>query len=249
MGGLAHYLEDEGIPTTSLSLIRAHTEKIRPPRALFVPFELGRPFGGPDQPDFQRRVLRDCLDLFNRPAGPVLEDFPDLPPGADEEQHGWACPVSFAPPTASLSDSEAIEQALLGEIALLRPWYEESRRRRGRSAFGLSNSTPEEIARFLAAFVVHLDRTPNPDPTKPLGIAYKLRADDLRQYYIEAAIARPDSRATDIEILNWMWAETTLGKLLVAVRDWAYECEDPTLRKLALSAMVPMSQRHHTKHG
>ena len=34
MGGLAHTLEDEGIATTQISLIRLHTEKIKPPRAL-----------------------------------------------------------------------------------------------------------------------------------------------------------------------------------------------------------------------
>jgi len=31
-----------------------------------VPFELGRPFGAPDEPDFQRRVLRDLLGLLAR---------------------------------------------------------------------------------------------------------------------------------------------------------------------------------------
>ena len=58
MGGLGHYLEREGLATAQISLIRVHTEKIRPPRALWVPFELGRPLGTPDEPDFQTRVLR-----------------------------------------------------------------------------------------------------------------------------------------------------------------------------------------------
>ena len=47
VGALGHYLERGGVPTTQISLIREHTERIRPPRALWVPFELGRPFGVP----------------------------------------------------------------------------------------------------------------------------------------------------------------------------------------------------------
>ncbi len=80
MGALAHYLEDKGIPTTQISLIREHTEKIHPPRALWVPFELGRPLGAPEDPVFQRRVLLAALNLLNAVKGPVLEDFPDEAP-------------------------------------------------------------------------------------------------------------------------------------------------------------------------
>ena len=75
MGGLAHYLEDEGIPTTQISLIREHTLQIHPPRALWVPFELGHPLGAPNEPELQTRVLRGVLRLLERETGPVLEDW------------------------------------------------------------------------------------------------------------------------------------------------------------------------------
>ncbi len=42
MSGLAHYFEDKGLATVIISLVRKHTILIRPPRALWVPFELGR---------------------------------------------------------------------------------------------------------------------------------------------------------------------------------------------------------------
>ncbi|MBT5161958.1 MAG: hypothetical protein HOL89_19300, partial [Alphaproteobacteria bacterium] len=48
MSALGHFLEEEGIATTIISLIRVHSEKVRPPRSLFVPFELGRPLGAPN---------------------------------------------------------------------------------------------------------------------------------------------------------------------------------------------------------
>ncbi|UCG38011.1 MAG: hypothetical protein JSV00_07355 [bacterium] len=75
MGALAHYLEDEGLSTTQISLVREHTLRIRPPRALWVPFELGRPLGPPGEPEIQARVLRAALQLLERPSGPVLEEF------------------------------------------------------------------------------------------------------------------------------------------------------------------------------
>ena len=66
MGALGHFLEREGIPTVGISLVREHTEKIRPPRALWVTFELGRPFGIPDDAAFQRRVMQGALGLIER---------------------------------------------------------------------------------------------------------------------------------------------------------------------------------------
>ena len=57
MGGLSIFFEEAGLSTTGISLIRINTEKVAPPRALWVPFELGRPLGAPSDPAFQRRVL------------------------------------------------------------------------------------------------------------------------------------------------------------------------------------------------
>ena len=215
-----------------------------------MPFELGRPFGAPDEPEFQRRVLIALIDLLNRPNGPVLEDFPDAPPGEDEEQHGWACPVNFAPPIDDLSDEDLLRQALEQEIALLRPWYEESKaNRNNRTNFGLSGMTPEEIAGFLAKMVVMQDDTPPPIAGLKLGPGFKRLADDLRYYYMEAAIARPDGRVSDVELGNWLFGETMLGKTLIAIRDWAMDSEEQSLKALAQTTMVPSHQRFRTKHG
>jgi len=250
VGGLAHILEDEGIPTTQISLIRTHTEKIKPPRALAVPFELGRPLGAPNEPDFQRRVLHETLKLLERSSGPVLEDFPDLPPGEDEEEaHGWACPVNFAAPLDDVSDADLVHQSLLQEVNLLRPWYEEAVKIYKRSAFGMSGKTPEEIARFLADFVIDPEGTAPPIDGETIGVGFKRMADDLRYFYTEAAIARPDQRTRDLEIANWLWGETTLGKILVIIRDYAMETEEPSMKALAPTAMVPIHQRHRTQHG
>ena len=89
----------------------------------------------------------------------------------------------------------------------------------------------------------------SPIADKPPHLAFKHMADDMRYYYMEAAIARPDSRVSDLEIGNWLWGETTLGKVLVVIRDWAMETEHPGFKALAPTAMVPTHQRHRTIHG
>ena len=79
---LARALELTGISTTSISLVREHTEKVKPPRALYVPFPFGHALGRPDDPELQHRVLRAALDLLSEAAGPVLRDLPeDAEPG------------------------------------------------------------------------------------------------------------------------------------------------------------------------
>ena len=217
-----------------------------------MPFELGRPFGAPNEPDFQRRVLRDCLALLERTRGPVLEDFPDPPPGdrPDAPGEGWACPVNFDPPIAELADAELIGHALTREVAMLAPWHAESLRLHGgRSGFGISGLTPSEIIAHIAAFAAAPEQAGSPFADTHPVIAFKRMADDLRYYYTEAAIARPDGRARDIEIADWLWGETTLGAVLVAVRDWAMESTDTVTQRIAQNAMVPTHQRHRTRHG
>ena len=96
-----------------IALVREHAEAIRAPRALWVPFELGRPLGAPNEAAFQRRVLNVALDLLGSGDGPVvLEDFPEDAPGPKaEEETSWVCPVSFPAPESADADSPAAAMA------------------------------------------------------------------------------------------------------------------------------------------
>jgi hypothetical protein len=75
VGLIQRAIEFAGITTVSISLLREITEKIRPPRALFVPFPLGYPLGEPHNPDLQLRIMRAAFSLLSRTDVPVLEDF------------------------------------------------------------------------------------------------------------------------------------------------------------------------------
>ena len=187
--------------------------------------------------------------MLESESGPVLEDFPDVRTHSDADGEGWTCPVNFAQPPAEMSDAEIVHQALSQEIGLLTSWYEEAVRAQGRSGFGISGKTPDEIARFLAGFVVDPAGTEPPYADEAIGTGFKRMADDLRYYYIQAAIARPGAQISDIEVGNWLWGETTLGQVLVAIRDYAMGCAEPSLARLAPTAMVPNHQRFRTKDG
>ena len=68
MGAVAYYLESEGIATAGISLVRDNTERMRPPRFLWVPFELGRPFGAPNDPAFQTKVCARSWRCWSAPT-------------------------------------------------------------------------------------------------------------------------------------------------------------------------------------
>jgi len=56
------------------------TERVRPPRALSVPYPLGYPLGAADQPALQRRVLRALLAQCERTDVPALAVFDPADP-------------------------------------------------------------------------------------------------------------------------------------------------------------------------
>ena len=100
----------QGIATTSISMVREHTEKVKPPRALFVPFPFGHALGRPNDPALQHRVLRAALDLLAEPAGPVLARFPRRRGAGRSAGRARARPRRSRPPP-SVPDDPALETA------------------------------------------------------------------------------------------------------------------------------------------
>ena len=80
MSLVAAELERSGISTVVIQLLRLVTEKVKPPRALYVPFKHGYPLDSPDAPAKQRSVLEAALNL--------LEDQGLKPPAIVEYQVG-----------------------------------------------------------------------------------------------------------------------------------------------------------------
>lgn len=75
VGLIQRAIEYAGIATVSISLLREITERLQPPRALFVPFPLGYPLGEPNNIELQMRILHAAFALLARTDIPVLETF------------------------------------------------------------------------------------------------------------------------------------------------------------------------------
>jgi len=244
VSALGHYLEEQGLATTQISLVRPHTEKIRPPRALWVPFELGRPFGAPGDAAFQRRVILAALDLLTRDSGPVLEDFPDDAPAASSagDGSGWVCPVALGAPAAADAAPGSLAHALAEEMHRLRPWYDIGRDARGgRTTVGVSNIPVDGLAAFVTGFLG--DTWPaNPRGDLPLGNTLKYATEDLKSFYLEAAAAQPGAAAGSAELDTWFWDETTAARVLFALRPVLMESSDELLRQIGNRALIPVMQ-------
>ncbi len=236
MGALAHFFEEEGIATTQISLIREHTEAIRPPRALWVPFMLGRPLGAPNEPEFQRLVLHAALRLLEAATGPVLEDYPhDAPHAEDDDASGFACPVNFARAAAD----ESLGGALQNEIAELAPWYAAAVRRRGRTIAALSGLSPEAAGKFITDFIAD-STVPSYRADMERVLALRLTCEDLKAYYLEAVAAQPGARAAN-QAREWLWRETVAGKTFFALRDACLASPDPDVQRYGGKGLIPLS--------
>lgn len=231
-------LERAGVATVLIGLVPQQVERMRPPRALLVPFDLGRPLGTPGAPDFQRRVLAATLQLASRQDVPVVEWFPDEAPAADSDasEEGWACPISL-PAVGASDDAKA---ALGAEVARLRPWHDRATRDRGRTATGASGLDIDSIVDLLTGLET---RVPDQFPVAGLspGHGVKLAAEDLKQFYLEAATARPGG--TPDQIADWFWNQTEAGALLRRLAASLADHQDRELSLYAAFTLVPEAQR------
>lgn len=224
MSGLAHYIEDEGLSTVVVAMVREHVVKMCPPRALWVPFEMGRPFATPNDVELQQRVMKAALSLLDEPGSePLLEDF------AEEASHfegdvNWAFPAKL--------DAESV----MAEASVVLPLWQQAQTRSGRSVVGVSGLSPE-------AAIEYIDRYHSPDPMpNPKGMAPVSRArfaiDDIKTFYFEAALAR-GGRPSSSQLNEWFWKQTLAGKMILDFQDAARLAEDKNLRLIEGSLVPP----------
>lgn len=224
MGALGHFLEREGIATVGISLVREHTETIRPPRALWVTFELGRPFGIPDDPAFQRRVMKAAVDLLERTDGPLIADYPEHV-AEEADFTGWACPINLAPKATD---------TLAAEIDRLAVWYDRAIAAQGRTTVGVSGLDIPAAGTLVTTALA--DALPTAQPLKQA-------IDDLKAYYLEAASAFPDPGSSRTR-RAWLWEETILAKSLLALQPKLAASTDAQHRILGNLTMIPATERH-----
>ncbi len=242
MGGLAHYIEEEGIPTTQISLIREHTEKIKPPRALWVPFELGRPFGVPNKPEFQREVLIKVLSLLEYAAGPVLEEYPHEAESTGIQPVQLACPVSFDTHVETETSLEKLFRFLHTEIQTMETWHELAEQKSGRSTTGVSGLKPQEICSLFEDFVGGNEHRVM--GAMKISDLLRLATEDLKAYYFEAIVAQPGQPADVESLSNWFWSSTYAAKVINEVRKACLKFEEKDMLLAGNLLLVPRNQMH-----
>jgi hypothetical protein len=208
---LARAIEEVGLPTVAIVLIREHAQRVKPPRALWVPFPFGFALGKPDDPPFQHEVLSAALGLLSVDTGPVLVDFPD---------------DTDAPPSLLLASSAQVDVAKgtadpADEITALRGYYERWVQENGdRTMVGLSGVPQRRfrgLVRYLQSFLTDRPVSYELAPTDmPVGRFLRLASDDLKAFYMEARFCqRPEQKDNDLQ--RWFWTETAMGQLLASL--------------------------------
>ncbi len=224
MSALAVYLERAGISTVVIGLTRLHLEKIQPPRALWVPFELGRPLGGyVDGGAFQKKVLRSALALLDYKSGPVIVDFDVDDPGSQHDPH-WV-----PPPLATAA-------TLVEEVTALKPDWYRAQKCLGRTLIGLSNMPIEQAADFLQRFDTN-NPAINPADDQSDLLRMRFCADDIKTYYIEVALST--GSPSSVQIGDWFWSGTTAARELLRIRESNLEHENKTRATVCARMLIP----------
>ena len=223
---LARVFEAAGLATVIIAMVREHAEKVKPPRALFVPYPFGFALGKPNDAELQHRIIAAALELVEKPQGPILADFPD-----DEI-------ADNLPQSSGVARSATQEKAdAADEIAGLRSFYERwLDENGGRTAVGLSGVPQRRwrgLVRFLEAYTrgEDADMKERPaDVSLPQFIRYCV--DDLKAFYYEARMMqKPSMREPDLHA--WFWGETVAGQLIPAVGEHMQASDDPAAKAVA----------------
>lgn len=176
-------------------------------------------------------VMRAALAMLDTATEHTITDLDvEIPDEAGPEQ--WACPLNLGPTT-----DDTLSGRLASEIARLRPWAAQTRTDRGRTLFGASGATAEQVddvAEALAAIAESGNVTGDPPEINGIEWAFDMPllvrhlADDLRTFYHEAIAAQPGPGAPNHDALNnWIFAGTAFGDTLQQVADHLTEADTP----------------------
>ncbi len=186
--------------------------------------------------------MHAALALSERDDGPViLEDFPEDAPGQGEtSMEGMVCPVRLRRPERA--DQSEFVQQVMGEMRELAPWRELFLASHGRSIVGASQMSIDAAVAALGS-ILAIGRVEDIEDGK-LGVCLRYASEDLRNWYIEAASARPGGAASPQQLADWFWGETSAGALILALHPACLASDNPQLKRIAAGALVPRAQHH-----
>ena len=237
MCGLAQIFESQGFSTVLVGFVKEHMEIIKPPRALWLNFPMGRPMGKPNDPVFQKNVIRVAFELLQKSPGPVLEDFPEIIP-VKEGRMSYALPVDLVYKVNQLGDIDKLTDEVNKELSNLMPDYLKAIDINGRTTVGASEMKISNFVPYISEFAKG-NKPKSPRKGFPAIPLLKLVVEDLNAVYTETRIYR--DKIDNFETLGkWFWEETNAGKLLLAIEAVSLESDDQVLRQIAsMSLLTP----------
>ena len=213
---------------------------------MWVSFDLGRPLGVPNNPEFQISVLKHALILFEAPAGPVIEDFPEDAPDTKDKPVQIACPVNFkSKPTETTSIRQMLTD-FSSEVIQMRAWYDLACEKKRRTTAKVTGFSPVETTEFLSAFVKG-DLPETKLKNTLIADSIRLAAEDLKAYYFEAISAQPGQPTDSLSLADWFWGETVAALVINSIRKICIEDKDKNMELLGKLLLVPRSQLYRFK--
>ena len=223
---LSRVFEAAGLVTVCIAMVREHAEKVKPPRALFVPYPFGFALGKPNDPELQHRIIAAALELVDKPPGPALADFP-------EDEVPDNLPQSSGVARSSARETNDAADEIAGLRSFYERWVDEHD---GRTAVGLSGVPQRRwrgLVRFLEAYTrgEDVDMKERPaDVALPQFIRYCV--DDLKAFYYEARMVQKPAMS-EPDLHTWFWGETVAGQLIPAVGEHMQASDDPAAKAVA----------------
>ena len=151
MCGLAHIFESQGFSTVLVGFVKEHIEIIKPPRALWLNFPMGRPLGKPNNPEFQKKVIRTAFDLLEKSSGPGLDDFSEIIP-VREGRMSYALPVSLVYKVNQLGNIDKLAERVQMELSNLLHDYFKAYQTVGRTTVGASELEIYDFVNFISEY-------------------------------------------------------------------------------------------------
>ena len=158
-----------------------------------------------------------------------------------EDLEGWSCPVNLGGP--DLLGFENDPHGALGqEVNLMRTWHDLFLQTNSKSMLGVSGVDFEACVAYVVDFMGN-EFTEPPRTDIPRSQMLKLALDDIKTYYFEAGLARPGN-ATDKELADWYYSDTTIGDVLRRVNAVCAASDDQVLVTMSDRRIFPIHQQH-----
>ncbi len=209
-------------------MIREHTEKLNPPRAVYVPFPLGLPVGHPGNVDEQRAVVDLAFSTLDAPSAPVLLAYEDAAAAVEGGSPLQASEIALTSAAATIDFAT--------EVQLMRGYWEQHVAATGRTGVGLAGLPPQRfraMVRFLEASIADQAADMDGRPADvPVPVFIRRCVDDLRVLYAEARLqTHPHESREDRQ--RWMLGDTALGAMLRKLFAVMDASEDPAVKAAA----------------